>query len=158
MWQNRAEDERAREIFNIMKTKRFVILLDDVWQRFDLSEIGVPSLPEILNGSKVIITTRFQKICTEMEVQRKFRVECLAREQALALFLKQVGENTLNSQPDIQRLSEKMAERCKGLPLALVTVGRAMADKNSPQEWDQSKYWRLSHWKFQVWRMSYFMF
>ena len=72
MWQNRAEDERAREIFNIMKTKRFVILLDDERQRFDLSEIGVPSLPEILNGSKVIITTRFQKICTEMEVQRKF--------------------------------------------------------------------------------------
>ncbi|KAL6334263.1 hypothetical protein AAG906_014661 [Vitis piasezkii] len=107
LWQGRTEDERATEIFNIMKTRRFVLLLDD-------------------------------KICNEMEVQRKFRVECLAQEEALALFLEKVGENTLNSHPDISRLSKKMAERCKGLPLALITVGRAMAHKNSPHEWDQA--------------------
>ncbi|KAJ9682726.1 hypothetical protein PVL29_018622 [Vitis rotundifolia] len=138
MWQGRTEDERARKIFNIMKTKNFVLLLDDVWQPLDLSEIGVPPLPNDRNESKVIITTRLQKICNEMEVQRKFRVECLARQEALALFMKKVGKNTLNSHPDIPQLAEKVAERCKGLPLALVTVGRAMADKNSPQEWDQA--------------------
>ncbi|KAJ9682721.1 hypothetical protein PVL29_018617 [Vitis rotundifolia] len=137
MWQGRTEDERATEIFNIMKRRRFVLLLDDVWQRLDLSKIGVPR-PEIRNRSKVIITTRIQEICNEMEVQRMFRVECLAQEEALALFLEKVGENTLNSHPDIPRLSEKMAERCKGLPLALITVGRAMANKNSPHEWDQA--------------------
>ncbi|KAL6333960.1 hypothetical protein AAG906_000011 [Vitis piasezkii] len=123
MWQSRTEDERAGEIFNIMKRKRFVLLLDDVWQRLDLLKIGVPPLPEIRNESKVIITTRIQKICNEMEVQRKFR---------------KVGENTLNSHPDIPQLSEKVAERCKGLPLALITVGKAMAHKNSPHEWDQA--------------------
>ena len=137
MWQGRTEDERATEIFNIMKRRRFVLLLDDVWQRLDLSKIGVP-LPEIRNRSKVIITTRIQEICNEMEVQRMFRVECLAQEEALALFLEKVRENTLNSHPDISRLSEKMAELCKGLPLALITVGRAMAHKNSPHEWDQA--------------------
>ncbi|XP_034695583.1 disease resistance protein RPS5-like [Vitis riparia] len=137
MWQGRTEDERATEIFNIMKTRRFVLLLDDVWQRLDLSKIGVP-LPEIRNRSKVIITTRIQEICNEMEVQRIFRVECLAQEEALALFLEKVGENTLTSHPDISRLSEKMAEWCKGLPLALITVGRAMANKNSLHEWDQA--------------------
>ncbi|XP_034680455.1 disease resistance protein SUMM2-like [Vitis riparia] len=137
MWKSRTEDERATEIFNIMKTKRFVLLLDDVWHRLDLSKIGVP-LPEIQNQSKVIITTRIQKICNEMEVQRKFRVDFLTQERALALFLEKVGENTLNSHPDIPQLSEKVAERCKGLPLALLTVGRAMAHKNSPHEWDQA--------------------
>ncbi|KAL6333955.1 hypothetical protein AAG906_000006 [Vitis piasezkii] len=69
---------------------------------------------------------------------QEFRVEFLAGEEALALFLEKVGENTLNSHPDIPHLSEKVAERCKGLPLALVTVGRAMADKNSPEAWDQA--------------------
>ncbi|RVW62406.1 Disease resistance protein RFL1 [Vitis vinifera] len=137
LWQGRTEDERATEIFNIMKTRRFVLLLDDVWQRLDLSKIGVP-LPEIRNRSKVIITTRIQEICNEMEVQRMFRVECLAQEEALALFREKVGENTLNSHPEISRLSEKMAERCKGLPLALITVGGAMANKNSPHGWDQA--------------------
>ncbi|CBI36249.3 unnamed protein product, partial [Vitis vinifera] len=137
MWQGRTEDERATKIFNILKTKKFVLLLDDVWQPFDLSKIGVPPLPSLLYF-RVIITTRLQKTCTEMEVQRKFRVECLEQEEALALFMKKVGENTLNSHPDIPQLAEKVAERCKGLPLAIVTVGRAMADKNSPEKWDQA--------------------
>ncbi|XP_034680460.1 disease resistance protein SUMM2-like [Vitis riparia] len=65
-----------------------------------------------------------------MEVQRKFRVDFLTQERALALFLEKVGENTLNSHPDIPQLSEKVAERCKGLPLALITVGRAMGSGN----------------------------
>ncbi|RVW28692.1 putative disease resistance protein [Vitis vinifera] len=137
MWQGRTEDERATKIFNILKTKKFVLLLDDVWQPFDLSRIGVPPLPNV-QKFRVIITTRLQKTCTEMEVERKFRVECLEQEEALALFMKKVGENTLNSHPDIPQLAEKVAERCKGLPLALVTVGRAMADKNSPEKWDQA--------------------
>ena len=138
MWQGRTEDERAREIFNILKTKRFVLLLDDVWQRLDLSEIGVPPLPDDQNKSKVIITTRFMRICSDMEVQATFKVNCLTREEALALFLKKVGEDTLSSHPDIPNLAEMMAERCKGLPLALVTVGRAMANRITPQEWEQA--------------------
>ena len=71
-------------------------------------------------------------------LQRQFRVEFLAWEEALALFLEKVRENTLNSHPDIPHLSEKVALCYKGLPLALVTVGRAMADKNSPEAWDQA--------------------
>ena len=44
MWQGGTE-ERAKKIFDIMETKKFVLLLDDVWQPLDLSEIGVP-LPD----------------------------------------------------------------------------------------------------------------
>lgn len=112
-----------------------MLLIDDVWQGLDLLEIGIPPLLEIKNGSKVII----QKICNEMEVpaQRQFKVEVLAREDALAMFLEKVGKDTLCSHPDIQQLAENVEERCKGLPLALVTVGRAMAGKNSPEAWDQ---------------------
>ena len=140
IWQGRTEDERAREIFNIMKTKRFVLLLDDVWQRLDLLEIGVPPLPLLddENKSKVIIMTRFMRICSDMEVQVTFKVNCLTREEALALFLKKVGEDTLSSHLDIPNLAEVMIERCQGLPLALVTVGRVMANRNTPQEWEHA--------------------
>ena len=39
-WRNRSEDEKAVEIFNVLKAKRFVLLLDDVWERLDLQKLG----------------------------------------------------------------------------------------------------------------------
>ena len=47
-----------------------------------------------------------------------------------------VGENTLNSDPRILKLAEDMAAECKGLPLALVSVGRAMASREDLEDWE----------------------
>ncbi|KAL6333968.1 hypothetical protein AAG906_000019 [Vitis piasezkii] len=137
MWQNRSQDEKAIEIFNIMKRQRFLLFLDNVRQRIELSEIGVP-LPDAKNRSKVIITTRSLNICSEMEAQRRFKVECLPSTEALNLFMLMVREDTLSSHPDIRNLAYSVMERCKGLPLALVTVGRALANKNTLGEWEQA--------------------
>ncbi|KAL6334969.1 hypothetical protein AAG906_023774 [Vitis piasezkii] len=125
-WRNRAEDEKAVEIFNTLKAKRFVMLLDDVWEQLDLQKLGVPS-PNSQNKSKVILTTRSQDVCHDMEAQKSIKVECLTQDEAINLFKKKVGESTLCSHPDIPKLAEIAAKECKGLPLALITIGRAMA-------------------------------
>ncbi|KAL6335016.1 hypothetical protein AAG906_023821 [Vitis piasezkii] len=137
IWRNRSEDEKAVEIFNVLKAKRFVMLLDDVWERLDLHKVGVPS-PDSQNKSKVILTTRSLDVCRDIEAQKSIKVECLTQDEAINLFKKKVGETTLNSHPDIPQLAEIAAEECKGLPLALVTIGRAMAGKNTPQEWERA--------------------
>ncbi|KAJ4718306.1 Disease resistance protein [Melia azedarach] len=79
-----------------------------------------------MNGSKVVFTTRFINVCGLMESQKKFKVDCLQPEDAWELFKMKVGENTLNSHPDIPQLAKTMAEECDGLPIALITIGRAM--------------------------------
>ena len=136
-WRNRSEDEKAVEIFNLLKAKRFVMLLDDVWERLDIQRVGVPS-PTAQNKSKVILTTRSLDVCCSMEAQKSIKVECLTEVEAINLFNEKVGETTLNSHPDIPQLAEIAAKECKGLPLALVTIGRAMAGKNTPQEWERA--------------------
>ena len=114
-----------------------MILLDDVWERLDLQRVGVPS-PTAQNKSKVILTTRSLNVCRCMEAQKSIKVECLTEEEAINLFKEKVGETTLNSHPDIPQLAEIAAKECKGLPLALATIGRAMAGKNTPQEWERA--------------------
>ncbi|RVW28695.1 putative disease resistance protein [Vitis vinifera] len=110
-----------------------------------INEIGVP-LPDAKNGSKVIITTRSLKICSEMEAQRRFKIECLPSTEALNLFMLMVREDTLSSHPDIRNLAYSVMERCKGLPLALVTVGRALADKNTLGNGNKRyRNWRTSY-------------
>ena len=73
-----------------------------------------------------------------MEAQKSIKVECLTQGEAINLFKKKVGETTLNSHPDIPQLAEIAAKECKGLPLALVTIGRAMTDKNTSREWERA--------------------
>ncbi|PIA40676.1 hypothetical protein AQUCO_02400023v1 [Aquilegia coerulea] len=117
----------AKDIFNVLVNKRFVLLLDDMC-------IGIP-LPDHQNKSKVIFTTRSEIVCGHMDADKKIHVECLNWDQAWTLFRQKVGQDALSSHPEIPSLAETVAKECGGLPLALITIGRSMATKKTPQEW-----------------------
>ncbi|XP_034696514.1 probable disease resistance protein At1g52660 [Vitis riparia] len=136
MWQNRSQDEKAIEIFKIMKTKRFLLFLDDVQVPLDLSDIGFP-LPDAQNKSKVIIATRSMRTCSEMNAKRWLAVKPLAWVEAWTLFTKLVGEDTLNSSPRIQQLAHSTLERCQGLPSAIIMAGRKLGGCKIVREWEQ---------------------
>ncbi|KAE8721197.1 putative Disease resistance protein family [Hibiscus syriacus] len=133
-WKNRSVDQKAEDIYGVLRHKRFVVLLDDLWERVDLNKVGIPK-PSKENGSKLIFTTRSLEVCGEMEAQKNLELECLKSEEAWKLFQDKVGDETLNSHPDITKLAEHVAKECDGLPLALITIGRAMARKRTPGEW-----------------------
>ena len=61
---NRSKDEINQKIFNILKTKKFVLLLDNIWERLDLTELGVPHPNGEDNMSKLIFTTRSEMCAT----------------------------------------------------------------------------------------------
>lgn len=133
-WKNKSFDEKAMDIFNALSQKRFVMLLDDIWERVDLIKLGVP-VPNMNNGSKVVFTTRSEEICGRMEAHKIVKVDCLEWDDAWDLFQKKLGDQTLCFHPDIPELARAVARECGGLPLALITIGRAMACKKTPQEW-----------------------
>ncbi|XVF74706.1 hypothetical protein PTKIN_Ptkin13bG0133000 [Pterospermum kingtungense] len=133
-WQNKTPEEKAVDIFRVLKGKKFVILLDDIWERVDLSKVGIP-LPTKENGCKLLFTTRSIKVCGQMEAHKKIEVQCLPEEKAWELFQEKVGEETLSSNQGIRELAYEVAKECGGLPLALVTIARAMAFKNTVADW-----------------------
>lgn len=137
MWKNKGEEDKATEILISLRSKRFVLLLDDVWERLDLSKIGV-SLYDNQKGSKIVFTTRSQEVCGQMGAHRRFKVECLSPEASMDLFRLTVGEDVFNSHPEIPRLAQIVVEECQGLPLALITVARAMSSRRGPREWQHA--------------------
>ncbi|KAJ9692225.1 hypothetical protein PVL29_011341 [Vitis rotundifolia] len=136
-WKSSSHEEKTAEIFKLLKAKKFVILLDDMWERLDLLEVGIPHLSD-QTKSRVVLTTRSERVCDEMEVHERMRVECLTPGEAFSLFCDKVGENILNSHPDIKRLAKIVVEECKGLLLALIVIGRSMASRKTPREWEQA--------------------
>ncbi|KAK3428114.1 hypothetical protein EUGRSUZ_F04228 [Eucalyptus grandis] len=134
IWDGWSQNHRVHHLLNILAEKKFVLLIDDVWARLDLFEIGVlPPSPK--NGSKVVFTTRSKQVCHQMGANETCEVSCLKPEEALTLFEKNIGKSLENCDDDIQRLAKDIAKECKGLPLALITVGRAMAGRGHPHEW-----------------------
>ncbi|KAK8503408.1 hypothetical protein V6N12_034803 [Hibiscus sabdariffa] len=133
-WKNKRVDHKALDIYGVLRSKKSVVLLDDLWERVDLKEIGIPK-PSKENGSKLVFTTPSLEVCGEMEAVKRIKVECLESEKAWKLFQDKVGHETLNSHPHIPKLAKQLAEKCVGLPLALITIGRAMASKTTPEEW-----------------------
>ncbi|KAH9771351.1 Disease resistance protein SUMM2 [Citrus sinensis] len=136
-WKDKRLEEKAQDIFKTLSKKKFALLLDDLWERVDLKKVGVP-LPSRSNSPKnsaVVFTTRFVDVCGRMEDRRMFKVACLSDEDAWELFREKVGEETIESHHSIPELAQTVAKECDGLPLALITIGRAMAYKKTPEEW-----------------------
>ncbi|CAA7034222.1 unnamed protein product [Microthlaspi erraticum] len=128
------KSQKANLLYNLLKKKRFVLFLDDIWQKVELPEIGVP-FPTMQNGCKVVFTTRSQDVCARMGVEDPMEVQCLAENEAFDLFQKKVGQRTLGSDPEIHDLARIVARKCGGLALALNVIGETMSCKTKVEEW-----------------------
>ncbi|KAL1188079.1 putative disease resistance protein [Cardamine amara subsp. amara] len=135
VWKNKNESEKATDIYKVLNGKRFVLMLDDIWEKVDLEAIGVP-FPTRENGCKVAFTTRSRDVCGSMEDHEPMEVKCLEWNKAWELFQNKVGDKTLS--PDIVEQAKKVAKKCCGLPLALNVIGETMSAKTTVQEWDDA--------------------
>ncbi|KAH0911758.1 hypothetical protein HID58_035079 [Brassica napus] len=133
-WDKKNENRRALDIHNVLKRRKFVLFLDDIWAKVNLPTIGVP-YPDVVNGCKVAFTTRSRDVCGRMEVDELMEVSCLGPDKAWELFQKKVGESTLKIHADIPDLARQVAGKCSGLPLALNVIGETMSCKSTVQEW-----------------------
>ncbi|KAI9403499.1 hypothetical protein POPTR_001G434000v4 [Populus trichocarpa] len=129
----KSREGRADRLRHILKeVEKMLIILDDVWKYIDLKEIGIP-FGDDHRGCKILLTTRLQAICSSMECQQKVLLRVLTEDEALVLFRIKAGlrdgDSTLNT------VAREVARECQGLPIALVTVGRALRGK-SEVEWE----------------------
>ncbi|KAJ4718612.1 Disease resistance protein [Melia azedarach] len=125
--------ERAGKLSRMLKEKRkFVLILDDVWEALSLEEVGIPE-PTEDNGCKLVISTRSLEVCRSMGCE-EVKVEKLSREEALNLFLDKVGRSILQV-PTLKETVESVANECAGLPLAIVTVASSMRGVEKIHEW-----------------------
>ncbi|KAI3941743.1 hypothetical protein MKW92_021600 [Papaver armeniacum] len=132
-------DDKAKDITEVLKNKKFVLFLDDIWGRVDLATVGIPDLTndsqEMINISRVVFTTRSESVCGFMEADKKIKVDCLEWDKAWILFQEKVGQQELTNCPNILEIAKQVAKECLGLPLALVTIGRTMASKTTLPQW-----------------------
>ncbi|KAJ9692931.1 hypothetical protein PVL29_011853 [Vitis rotundifolia] len=54
-WKSYSKEKKAVEIFKLLKAKNFAILLDDMWERLNLFEVGIPDLNDQTKLAKIVV-------------------------------------------------------------------------------------------------------
>ncbi|KAF7143596.1 hypothetical protein RHSIM_Rhsim05G0218300 [Rhododendron simsii] len=120
---------RANKLWNRLKNeKRNLVILDDIWKKLDLKEIGIP-ITDGKQGCKVVLTSRNQRVLIDMDVHKDFPIQVLSEEEAWNLFKKKMGNN-VESHDQLHDIAKAVCRECRGLPVAILAVGAALKGKS----------------------------
>ncbi|RWR88082.1 putative disease resistance protein isoform X1 [Cinnamomum micranthum f. kanehirae] len=126
------DDDTKSKIFSALeRRKKFLLILDDKWDDFPLDKVGIPN-PSEENGCKIVLTTRDLRVCRAMRAHA-VKVKVLSHEESWELFKKNAGDVALSM--GIEELAKGVTRECCYLPLAIITVGKAMCGVNDVRVW-----------------------
>ena len=97
----------------LRKKQKWILILDDLWNNFELHKVGIP---EKLEGCKLIMTTRSETVCHRMVCQHKIKVKPLSNGEAWTLFMEKFRRDVALS-PEVEGIAKVVARECAGLPL-----------------------------------------
>ncbi|KAL7194739.1 hypothetical protein ACSBR1_035051 [Camellia fascicularis] len=122
----------------ILKSGRVLVILDDVWKRLELNDIGIPC-GDHYKGCKIVMTSRSEDVCIGMDADKNFKVGVLHEKEAWNLFkeMATISNDGTSHPTDLQLTQMAVAKECGGLPIAIVTVGRVLRCKNK-YSWDSA--------------------
>ncbi|KAG5608479.1 hypothetical protein H5410_019760 [Solanum commersonii] len=118
---NGSEDDPAYKLRRALLDKRYLIVLDDVWD-IATGEMLIACFPQVERGNRVILTSRSSEVglkvkcCTD-----PLDLQVLTPEKSWELFEKRVfGEGSYPA--ELSDVGHQIVEKCQGLPLAIVLI------------------------------------
>ncbi|KAF3685514.1 putative anthocyanidin reductase-like [Capsicum annuum] len=123
-------DKRICEAFdnglkNLFSKKRFLVVLYDVWTEScdDWNKLLIPFF-EGDQRSKIIVTTRNEGVASITGTLAPHRLQEMSHDACWSLFLHHAfGVRGLDMHARLKEIGEEIVKRCKGLPLAIKTLG-----------------------------------
>ncbi|XP_030959354.1 putative disease resistance protein RGA1 [Quercus lobata] len=134
------------KIHDLIKDKKFFLVLDDVWiEDFEKWEPFKSALKNGVHGSRILATTRNQIVANMMESALTINLEVLSDEDCWLIFSKIAFSNE-EELKYLEDLGRKLAIKCNGLPLVAKTLGSLMHNKRNREQWNKildSHMWEL---------------
>ncbi|KAL3333891.1 hypothetical protein AABB24_030587 [Solanum stoloniferum] len=108
--------------------KRYLIVLDDVWDTTTWDELTRP-FPEVMKGSRIIMTTRKKEVALHGKLYTDpLNLRLLRSEESWELLEKRVFVNE-SCPNELLDVGKEIAENCKGLPLVADLISGVIAGR-----------------------------
>ncbi|XP_027181948.1 putative disease resistance protein RGA1 [Coffea eugenioides] len=141
-------DPLQRKLQELLRGKRCLVVLDDVWNE-NLEEWE--KLKSVLEcgsrGSSIIMTTRMEKVATIMGTLKTYYLSSLSENQCWSLFRQRAfGRQEAEEYPNLVVIGKEIVKKCGGVPLAAKALGGFLRFKRQENEWNSvkcSEIWNL---------------
>uniref|UniRef100_A0A287GNX7 Uncharacterized protein n=2 Tax=Hordeum vulgare TaxID=4513 RepID=A0A287GNX7_HORVV len=135
-------DQLQRSIAHRLKSKRFLIVLDDIWKcdgEDQWKTLLAPFTKGEAKGSMLLVTTRFPKVADMVKTLDPLELRGLESNDFITFFEACIfGEDNKPEkyEDELAGIARKIANKLKGSPLAARTVGRLLYKNLSHKHWN----------------------
>ncbi|VVA40011.1 PREDICTED: disease resistance [Prunus dulcis] len=143
-------DQLQGRLRRALKDKKFLLVLDDVWNedRIKWSELRDLLIEGTKSGSKILVTTRNTSVAEMMgTIPTNINLQSLSFEDCLSLFVEcAFKEGRDKNYPNLFEMGKDIVRKCGGVPLAVKTLGSQLHSKTDEREWKlvrDSEIWEL---------------
>ncbi|PSS16409.1 Disease resistance RPP13-like protein [Actinidia chinensis var. chinensis] len=121
-------------LFTFLRHKRYVIVIDDIWEikSWDALKTGIPY--NFDSGSRILLTSRNRDVGEHIGGQSSlFELQPLDSNNSRILFHKMAKALPMKEvscdPPQLQNIGEQILRRCGGVPLAIVLVAGMLSNR-----------------------------
>ncbi|CAO2150445.1 unnamed protein product [Urochloa humidicola] len=126
------EQQLMDELRQLLQDKRYLMVIDDIWESKSWQTIRDAMVENNL-GSRIITTTRKTEIAEQ--VGTVYKLNPLSNDGSKALFYKRAfGSGGKYPGNQLDSITDKILQKCGGLPLAVVSIASVVANK-PPEVW-----------------------
>ncbi|CDP19049.1 unnamed protein product [Coffea canephora] len=135
------EQDLEQRLYQDLQDKRYLVVLDDVWEEEAWDCLVRNAFPDSSTSSKVLLTSRNRDVAVHADaLSIPHELKTLGKEDSWQLFLRKALAHRDNAgcPPDLEEVGREIVRRCDGLPLAITVVGGLLLGKKElKSEWEK---------------------
>ncbi|CAI9102337.1 OLC1v1000593C5 [Oldenlandia corymbosa var. corymbosa] len=126
-----SEDDLADAIRRRLKRKRYLVILDDIWDIEAWGSLKL-SFPDDAMGSRILLTSRNENVALQIGPKSQpFSLRLLTEKESWELFKMKIRFGEACPPPELVARGEAIVQRCKGLPLTIIIVAGLLSNMDT---------------------------
>ncbi|XP_044379323.1 disease resistance protein RGA5 [Triticum aestivum] len=139
----RDHEQLLDELRNFLQDKRYLIVIDDIWDEEAWGLIKCVFSNNYL-GSRVMTTTRIGSIseaCCSSGDDIIYQMKPLTDDHSKRLFYKRIFPQGIKCPDELEKVSREILKKCGGVPLAIITIASILASNGQDQQIKPKYQW-----------------
>ncbi|XP_027335860.1 putative disease resistance protein RGA1 [Abrus precatorius] len=146
--QDQSLEKLQRELHKNLSGKKYLLVLDDIWnESYDKWAELKKYLMCGARDSKILVTTRNENVAKTMTASTSYPLKGLTDEESWSL-LKNIAfeDDCKGVNQNLESMGKEIAKKCKGVPLAVKTLGGLLRGQNEVSDWENvlsGDFWKV---------------